>query len=1033
MVFFGAWRRRLALLGLLVAAVFALAAVPSWGDTSSPWDVPAPPISDSSTWSRDPVWQRAQSQSQSLEAAQQSTVSSSSAAQERDRSATQFDDLSRPEAQELAQQTFPDLMAAPLDALGLPDGDHVTSYLSPTEASVSDEHGKHYMLVGSDALAAKDDGSSTLSKVDLSLSADQGALVPNNPSVDVTLPDSAADPLTLPDSGLSVSLASGADVAGRVQDDRVFYGEVSTDTDYITVPRREGAQVMWQLRSPQATESPSVDLGLPAGEHARLTSALTGAGADGANPSVEIVKDDNTVVDTIQAPMAMDADNQPVPARYRLDGDRLYVDVPHREQQVRYPVMVDPMIYEVWGGTDWQGYGAGTGGVRAGQWGYHLTTGPGWLPYTNVYGLGPGLFIESAAGNYTTDQNAYFQWGVPAYVNISNVWFDGLYHQTEGDHLFAGIAGPYGWETIDNIGYNTNYEQSNQTPNPAWETASAVIGVWEDMSVNHPIPGWVGVRGVRILLGDTTPPDVALTNYSVNGVSTAIGSDGTRNVAPWVSTNDRVQVGLVGADAGLGLQYLGVFDQARNWVGRAWTTNCNGTRAAPCPSNTRIYFTQDLPAQRGYSDLSVTDLDIEGNLNPPRYTWRERVDGDNPLIKVSGDVYDHRSDGTLGYNPTVRIDVNDDPTSSLTAPYNQSGVSRVDVYLDGSSSSFYTWNRPAGCNDDCDASFSLTLPVTTAGQHRLSVVARDGVGHLGNNSDPADPTHNYLPFTVGPEVITGYGAVTDDLPEDATDNASNADQLPLATGSGGATTAAADPVAETVTSGASSSYDGVSAGGATASAAPVSNGCTVSNPSRDGLEIQRPRMFYTKGVAFEQTAVLQEYKQNRAAFEQDGNRTVTAKQFILCGWAGEQTYNGYKVKRENFAFYLRTSIPRLLTSPSWSTGITNGQTSTTMGFGVNQAPVAVSISHSSTGDGKYDGTMGESADVKTAEKYLRTDLSPFTPNIVNAFWQGDSPDYHAPTGAALYEMPQSARNPGSGFAPIVTVYCSKIFPFRCRT
>jgi hypothetical protein len=184
-------------------------------------------------------------------------------------------------------------------------------------------------------------------------------LVPDNPVIDVRLPDSATDALSLPDTGLQVSLADGADVTGQVEDDRVFYGDVSTDTDYITVAQPQGAQVMWQLRSTQATESPSLDLDLPAGQHARLTSVLTGASSDEENPSVQIVDDNNTVVDTISAPSAFDADNNPVPARYRLEGDRLYVDVPHREQQVHYPVMVDPEVDEYWGYPDWVNDGGG--------------------------------------------------------------------------------------------------------------------------------------------------------------------------------------------------------------------------------------------------------------------------------------------------------------------------------------------------------------------------------------------------------------------------------------------------------------------------------------------------------------------------------------------------------------------------------------------------------------------------------------------------------------------------------------------------
>src|SRR5689334_10013816 len=87
-------RRRIALLCLLVVSVVTVAVSSASG--SSVWDEPARPISDPATWASDPVWQRAQAESLARDARQ---TPSSPAAQQ---SATQFSDLSRPEAQDLA-------------------------------------------------------------------------------------------------------------------------------------------------------------------------------------------------------------------------------------------------------------------------------------------------------------------------------------------------------------------------------------------------------------------------------------------------------------------------------------------------------------------------------------------------------------------------------------------------------------------------------------------------------------------------------------------------------------------------------------------------------------------------------------------------------------------------------------------------------------------------------------------------------------------------------------------------------------------
>lgn len=772
MVRMGAWRRGLALLCLLVA-VLATTGVASGSAATSPWDVPVPPILDSSTWSRDPVWQRAQGEALTRESAQPPA-----AAQTPEQSATAFGDLSRPESQDLAQQTFPDMMLAPVDALGLPQGDHVTSYDSPTEASVEDEHGKHLMLIGTEPFATTGDSSGDdLSKVDLSLSAKDGALVPDNPAVDVQLPESAADPLTLPDSRLSVSMGEGADVAGRVESDRVFYGEVSTDTDYITVPQREGAQVMWQLRSPQATESPSLNLDLPAGEHARLTSMLTGATSD-ENPSVQIVTDDNTVMDTIAAPSAVDAAGVSVPAHYRLDGDRLYVDVAHREQPVNYPVLVDPEVREVWGGTDWYNMGTGTNSVMAGQWGFTPTEGNygnPWFLANNANPVTYGMAIESWPGSYlyTAGAGAYDYWRAPAYANIASVWFDGFYHRSEGDHLFAGVIGPYGWESVYNIYGDEDYDQSSQTPSPAWENSAVVFGVFEDMTTTHPVPGWVAVRGVNILVGDTRPPTTSLAKIYVDGTEMPWArhdfyADGTNHwISPWVSTASTVTVNPVASDLGLGLKALGVFTMNNNWIGTPWQSGCIGHRGSPCPQAIGGYW-QNLPLNRGYTDMRTAALDTYGNLGLGD-TWLMRVDGDSPKISLGGDTVDHRSDGTLGYNPTITIDVRDDRTSSLLGAYDQSGVGHVYVSLDtdpatGQPRNIYTWSRPSGCADNCDANFQLTLPATTPGTHRLWVVATDGANHAGNYSDPDNS--GYLSFTVRNDTSWTYGGANHTIDTD---------------------------------------------------------------------------------------------------------------------------------------------------------------------------------------------------------------------------------------------------------------------------
>jgi hypothetical protein len=53
----------------------------------------------------------------------------------------------------------------------------------------------------------------------------------------------------------------------------------------------------------------------------------------------------------IAPPMAWDADGRQVTAVYSLAGNRLTVSVPHRDIDVRYPLVLDPVFVNVGEGT----------------------------------------------------------------------------------------------------------------------------------------------------------------------------------------------------------------------------------------------------------------------------------------------------------------------------------------------------------------------------------------------------------------------------------------------------------------------------------------------------------------------------------------------------------------------------------------------------------------------------------------------------------------------------------------------------------
>jgi A nuclease family of the HNH/ENDO VII superfamily with conserved AHH len=477
---------------------------------------------------------------------------------------------------------------------------------------------------------------------------------------------------------------------------------------------------MWQLRSAQATETPSLKLDLPDGASARLTSTLTGA-PDGTPPGVEIVKD-GAVISTMPAPMAQDADGTNVPASYRLDGDTLIVDVAHRDADLHYPILVDPEVHEVWGGGDWDYYGAGPTGNQAGMWSL-ATNGPGYSPY-NATLMGRGLFIGSAPGYYNAGASAQFAWGVPPYVNIMSVWFDGLYHVTQGDHLYFGTWGNGAWTNVNNIYGDDNYNQYTAIPNVAWENAYAILGIWEDQSVQHPITGWAGVRGINIRVGDTRQPGVRLDKLTTSAGQSAV------NQSFWLPSSAMLQASVVGGDTGLGLQHVGIMSMSNNWIGTsALHINCNGNRSAPCPLNATFNGSLSLAGMNGPTQLQTAAIDITDNamLGP---SWTIKVDGSNPFIGFGGDAWDHRSDGTLGYNPSLQVFATDNAGGVAS-----SGIKSIVVNLTnpaGTSSTVYSYNNPATrcATDSCSVTPTITLPITSPGTYTLQAYTTDYAGHM---------------------------------------------------------------------------------------------------------------------------------------------------------------------------------------------------------------------------------------------------------------------------------------------------------------
>ena len=305
-----------------------------------------------------------------------------------------FKGLRREEVLSLAERKFPDLIGrADGRPLRLPNGLQIAAPVSEIAVRLETALGKGAGVAVSTHPVAVDAGG-RLEPVDLDLVADGGVLRSRLPAVDVEYPLTADGPVRVGESGVSFE-AVGAQPAGSVTDaNELFYPDaLAGDTDFALVPKPEGVEAFWQLRSEDSPEQLALEFTLPAG--ARLELIATPPGA------ARIVAADGSLLANVLAPAAVDADGTAVPVEASVEGGILTLGVAHRDQDLAYPILVDPTVAEHWRHSTPGDPGSFVNcgdGTNAGKWTYVASLPNGsaaFLPFCDAtsLGWGHGLYV----------------------------------------------------------------------------------------------------------------------------------------------------------------------------------------------------------------------------------------------------------------------------------------------------------------------------------------------------------------------------------------------------------------------------------------------------------------------------------------------------------------------------------------------------------------------------------------------------------------------------------------------------------------
>jgi RHS repeat-associated protein len=675
---------------------------------------------------------------QGIVAAAEAKRANPEAVAEREASRTRFAGLKRDGAVALAEKTFgiqhPSWISPASDGTG-----HITKYVNDTSAVEQTASGKH-LLVSSTVPLRSAIGTGRLEPTSLALQEKEGAQVPANPLVPISISKAPSGGVSLP---LSISVApeqAAAPEASVVVGDRVVYPGTATDTDYMAEPVPGGVETSWQLLSQASPQDNGLRFSLPAGASLQLSKAILGA--------AEIVSEGQALAVILPA-TAIEADGSHLSVSYSVSGDTLMTHV-DLGGSIVFPVLVDPLIgivvgsYGIANGADnWTGWSStdSCGGCFSlyGGTTYRVAlVNPGAAKgaYGQWYIYAPGAGSEGGAGITRVDltgvrHSGNYETTFEATIGSSNgsnpVW---TYNGFEGAQGTAPlVTGGSVNESIafcaQGAGGKDGSEQQplcNETNSGTYFTNQLVVG---------PEPlneyGFYEFTGAAVRYLDAAPPnEVHLYGY---------GSEGE-----WIKNGIPPEDFVHGHDQGVGMAAFRVEIPPAKGDGAHSVFEEN----IPCVEGGFIncYLPNGnskmirWPAlESGIHELGVYGFDAAGNMEEDRSQVNLYVDNVPPKITLSGPLAEHNG-GVIGEGDyELGFSAEDGSTE-----HPQSGVESFEVFVDRGRVDKVSTKCPMPKGVPTPECFSLSGSWTIdaqqfgVGSHKVEVVAWDWAGNRASAS-----------------------------------------------------------------------------------------------------------------------------------------------------------------------------------------------------------------------------------------------------------------------------------------------------------
>jgi hypothetical protein len=650
----------------------------------------------------------------------------------RERSRTAYRGKAPAEARQLALDRFEDFLVMPETALEalLPPGGEVESVTSDHQVLVREGDGKRRIVVA-EGLPLTSDVGGAEAPVDLDLVRRDDKFVAENPVKPFEIESSGE--FRLGAAGIAAVVSRGATetelTAPQVTNGRLFFADYLPDTDLVLSPTPLGVEVALQVRSADAPEAALIELDLPAGARLRKTApAGVGLGLD-APDAIEVVRG-GEVVAAVLPPAAWDADGKELEVRYALAGSRIRVSFAHRDQDLHYPLLVDPTVTQSYGNGSWGGWSfvnTNPGGLN---WGSY--TSDVWAGYRRTWNSAGGWFN----GNTEGKSSIYPSGG----YTITSAGFSGITHQPNNMVMCGRVGTSDQVQTYCGAWSNTSFTAAGTNA-----SNHAIISLIANGGGNRAQSAIFYVLQSSLTITDTRAPSISGTSESSNMSPQGGPHGGWRNSSSFTHY-------WTASDEGSGVRYLYLQGKSPDTPSSGYALRavqdrgCADAYPAQCGSSWSGVGLTQATIPEGVSEMFVQTRDAHGHYGTPYY-FTVKFDRSAPTISAPS--------GTINQGGLVAS------AQDVTYTFNdsRSGLDWTRLLVDGSGTDSDDASLSCGGGAECATksktrTFTFNPAGRADGQHTIRAEAKDGLNPAGlgtpfnvlvDNTAPSTPSRSHSP------------------------------------------------------------------------------------------------------------------------------------------------------------------------------------------------------------------------------------------------------------------------------------------------